>query len=303
MAKRRRVGKLRKFLIAFMLPLAVLLMILWLALSLYVVYQVMHPESKAPVVTPSAFLLPFEEFQWQAEDGVVLTGWFIQAKSPRTMIFLCHGYGSNRGKPLSLAEKLYAAGFSVAVLGLRGHEGSVAAKSTLGWQEAGDLLMACDKLKRDKKAAGKKLGVWGVDIGAFAALAAASQESTILAVVADSPFLSVIDYMDYHTDLFYGTLSAPLHRVASHAFSVAAGSGFWSALPTLDPGRLAKVQMLLIISEREPLRTALSEKLVSALSGRPQILRLPQTRADEMSGSAQEDYDQRITAFFQRVQW
>lgn len=303
MARIRRKGKVFRLLVGFVLPLLALLAVVLILASTYVAYKVMHPEAATEALDPSAFLLQsFKEFRWKGEGGTDLSGWFVSAKPAAPVIFLCHGYGSNRAKSLSLAERLYAAGFSSAVINLRGHGGASSGMSTLGWLEPQDLLLARQELLRAKLLGQQKLGAWGVDVGAFAVLAAASQEGIFTAIAADTPYLSVSRYLEYRATQFVGGDYALLRRGARMAFSILAVGRTFAPPPSLMAGSLERVQLLVLMSEEEPARVRISEDLLRGLSNQ-QIVKLPKTRVDDLDGPALELYDRRIAAFFRSVLW
>ena len=49
--------------------------------------------------------LPCEPVEFQATDGVDLSGWKIASDSRRPWVILCHGLGANRADLLDLADR------------------------------------------------------------------------------------------------------------------------------------------------------------------------------------------------------
>lgn len=299
-----RKGKLTRFFLHVLLPLTAFLSLIYALISLYVAFEVMHPDLAPEVLDPSSFLLPFEEFSWKGRNDLDFSGWFIAAKKGAPVIFLCHGYGANRTRLLGLAERIYAAGLSTAVISLRGHEVDRPAASTLGWLETEDLLLARDELRSRNLVVKQKLGAWGTDIGAFAALAAALKDRDFRAVAIDSPYLSVGDYLHYRSARFAGGNTRLLQGGVGIMFSLMASGNPFEVPPRLRIGQPERdrLQIMVLISAEHDTRDRFWKESVHEFS-KEEIVELPATRIDELSGPGLQAYDERIAKFFRGVSW
>ena len=59
---------------------------------------------------------------------------------------------------------------------------------------------------------------------------------------------------------------------------------------------------MMLVSDKEPTRRFFVEELQRQLPAR-NVTHLAQTRSDDLSGLAQQEYDNRVTSFFQSVNW
>ncbi len=120
-------------------------------------------------------------------DGVRLAGWYIPAADPsaaggRTLI-LVHGRSSNKSEYLRYAVPLHGQ-FNIVLPDLRDAGQSQQTDETMGVRESGDVEAFVDWLVRTKEPSW--IGVVGTSQGGAAALAAATVDQRIRAVVLDS---------------------------------------------------------------------------------------------------------------------
>jgi pimeloyl-ACP methyl ester carboxylesterase len=98
---------------------------------------------------------------------------------------VCHGYTSNRGMLLTLASSLQDHQYNVFLFDFAGH-GSSSGYTTLGFRESQELRAALDTLSQRTDVDPTRYGVWGTNLGAYAAIAAAETDRRIRAIVVDS---------------------------------------------------------------------------------------------------------------------
>lgn len=112
---------------------------------------------------------PGHELRIDSSDGVTIAASYWQArKEAAPAILLIHGNGGNRQDMAQTAEWLFANGFSVLSIDLRGHGESTSAEKSFGLYEARDAHAAFNWLKqRDPKS---KVGVIGFSLGGAASL-------------------------------------------------------------------------------------------------------------------------------------
>jgi pimeloyl-ACP methyl ester carboxylesterase len=114
------------------------------------------------------------------------------AEGAPAVIFL-HRYGADRSWLFNLGVKLNeAADFTILWPDLRGHAQNPDVKYTsFGGKESDDVLAAIAYLRSLKtpggsKLIGNKIGLYGVELGAYAALLAAPKENEVRVLVLDS---------------------------------------------------------------------------------------------------------------------
>ena len=114
-------------------------------------------------------------------------GWFFPGARGGPTVIVCHGYESQRADVLTLVTALQEDEFNAFTFDFSGH-GSSPGVTTLGYHEAGELLAAVRDLAKRGDVDPKRFGVWGTDLGAYAALAAAISDPRIVALAVDSVY-------------------------------------------------------------------------------------------------------------------
>ena len=196
MARRRRLGK--KF-FKSLLPILLLLTVAISAALGFIVYGVTRPPRGAYLVTPENFAqfsgaaLKVSDQTWRNRDNTLARGWLLRGADNAPAVILAHRYGVDRSWLFNLGVKINeATGFTILWPDLRGH----GLKPPVSWtsfgsREADDILAAFDYLRTLKTTAGQKLvndnlGLYGIEIGAYASLGAATKDPAIRVLVLDS---------------------------------------------------------------------------------------------------------------------
>ncbi len=174
-------------------------------------HRALHPERATGTATPAHLGLAYEDVAFPGQ-GVELQGWYVPAHGAAGIV-LVHGFVSDRRELLDLAPIFHAAGFAVLLYDQRGSGTSGGDGVSFGYHEAGDLVTAVAWLRA--RLGSPRIGVLGVSQGAATALLAAGQDSTIVAVVADSPFADLEETAFENAARLYGPLYAGLSAVLS----------------------------------------------------------------------------------------
>ena len=197
MATRRRFGKkLFRLVLPILLTLALALVIALAA----IVYGITNPPRRAYLVTPATYstisgtgrALKVTEETWRNRDGTSARGWLLRGAEGAPAVILLHRYGGDRSLLLNLGMKLNeATNCTILWPDLRGHALDPLVKWTsFGSREGDDLLAALDFLRTLKSESrnliGEHMGVYGVELGAYAALRAASRDESIQVLALDS---------------------------------------------------------------------------------------------------------------------
>ena len=180
-------------------PVVVLLAIAIGAASVWLVHETAHPVAAAYLVTPQVYgMLSARGAQvtdetWTNKDGTPARGWLLRGAQDAPAVVLLHKYGANRSYVLNLGVKLNeATNFTILMPDQRGHGQDPAVKYTsFGGCEAEDTLAAIAFLRGLKTPEqfpliGKDIGVYGLEMGSLAALAAATTDDHIKALALDS---------------------------------------------------------------------------------------------------------------------
>ena len=186
-----------------LLPVALLLLLGIGAGLLYIVRTIAHPVPHPYLVTPKTFPafsargLRVTEEQWDNSDGTQARGWLLRGAEGAPAVVLLHRYGADRSWLLNLGVKINeATNYTILWPDLRGHgENPSVAQTTFGAQETADVAAALSFLRQLKTSqpqrplVAERFGFFGVELGAYAALAAstrAPESATVRALVLDS---------------------------------------------------------------------------------------------------------------------
>ena len=196
MPRRRRIGKR---LIKSFLPIALVIVLAVVGALAFVVYCVTHPAKRPYVVTPESFsrisgrAIKVTDETWTNADGRNARGWLLKGAEGAPAVVLLHRYGGDRSWLFNLGVKINeTTNFTILWPELRGHgENPLVSWTSLGGHEGDDVLAAIEflqTLKSDnqKKLVGDILGIYGVELGAYSALKAATRDAHIKVLVLDS---------------------------------------------------------------------------------------------------------------------
>src|SRR5215212_6273221 len=196
MPRRRRIGKR---LIKSFLPIALVIVLAVVGALSFVVYCVSRPAKRPYVVTPESFsrisgrAIKVSDETWANADGRNARGWLLKGAEGAPAVVLLHRYGGDRSWLFNLGVKINeTTNFTVLWPDLRGHGVDPLVKwSSLGATEGDDLLAALEflrtvKSEHQKKLVGDLFGVYGVELGAYSALQAATSDKQIKVLVLDS---------------------------------------------------------------------------------------------------------------------
>jgi len=114
-------------------------------------------------------------------------GWFFPGLRGAPTIILCHGYESSRGELLTLVSALQDHQYNVFVFDFAGH-GSNAGRTTFGYRESDEVRAAIDVIAKRNDVDTTRFGLWGYNLGAYAALREAEKDPRVRALVLDSVY-------------------------------------------------------------------------------------------------------------------
>jgi fermentation-respiration switch protein FrsA (DUF1100 family) len=249
--------------------------------------------------TPKSYQLDFQWVEFTSADGIPLKGWYIPAEgTARGTIIYVHGLNRTRIEMLPHAAFGHSLGYNGLLFDLR-HQGmSGGTITTLGYQERWDVEAAV-RYALEQQHAARPVIVWGVSMGAAAALMAAADSQDISAVISDSSFDSMLGTMRHHLRLF-------LHLPG---FPIADEVGYWvAARGHFKPGDFDVVKAVERIGDRPILFVAvqgdprmppsIARTLYDhARSPLKKVIVLPGRRHGEGFNQATEPYEKAVTDF------
>jgi hypothetical protein len=91
-------------------------------------------------MTPQDWSLPFEVHRFQANEDLELEAWHIPHAQAKGLILLFHGYASTKSSLLPEVNALHELGYATFLVDFRGSGGSDGHRTSLGLDEADDVL-------------------------------------------------------------------------------------------------------------------------------------------------------------------
>ena len=205
---KRKGRRTRKFIVALLIGLEVLILS-YVGISFFVATQMAYAQPKAITETPAALGLNYRDVSFPSrEDHLLLRGWFIPGVLPdghltveRTVIQV-HGANNNRTMALSISGALAQSGIAVLTFDVRGNGESTPAPNGGGYFEQRDILGAVDFLRSGvlpypELGRPRAIGGWGISVGGDALIFAAAQEPAIKAIVIDSAYATLREYIEH----------------------------------------------------------------------------------------------------------
>ncbi|OGF68200.1 MAG: hypothetical protein A2Y62_05430 [Candidatus Fischerbacteria bacterium RBG_13_37_8] len=132
-----------------------------------------YPTKKSINITPSMLLLESITVEIVAQDGVKVSGWLLLNKNSKNkVILMVPGYNANKADLLNLGSKLYALGYSLLLIDLRGHGESDGDKSYMGIKEKDDIVASLTYIMNDNRLKANSVAIWADNVSAYAAVLA-----------------------------------------------------------------------------------------------------------------------------------
>jgi len=160
-----------------------------------------RPMDRSLTETPATFDAQFKDVEFQTSDGVMISGWLMPSRDKHATIVYSHGLFRSRRELLKRAVELWRLGYGALLYDSRNHGASGHARVTLGYNERLDAEAAVHYL-RDEVHSTDRVVLFGISMGASAALLAAAETPEVAAVISDSSFLSFKDTIDHHIKMF-----------------------------------------------------------------------------------------------------
>lgn len=168
-----------------------------------------RPMDRQLTETPATFGAEFKDVEFHTSDGVKISAWLLPSKDKKVTIIYSHGLFRSRRELLKRAVDLWKLGYGALLCDSRNHGESGHAKVSLGYFERLDAEAGV-KFLREEVHTEDRIVLFGISMGAAAALLAAAETPEVAAVISDSSFLSFKDTTDHHVKLFFRVSSFPL---------------------------------------------------------------------------------------------
>lgn len=313
--RRRPGGRILK---AF-LPVTLLLALVVVGAGVWVTRGAVHPPRQAYLVTPERFSqlsdrgLQATNETWVNADGTTARGWLLRGPAGAPAVVLLHAYGADRSWLLNLGVKLNeATNYTVLWPDQRGHgENPLVEWTSFGAHEADDVQAALEHLRSLRTPQGSPLvgeatGLYGVELGAYAALRAATRVAGVRALALDSVPADPDDILRAAVEGRTGLKNSLLQLLARGGVRIYFLGGYENT-PACEAAARSTDQRVLLLSGEDA--GVLRDSTVAAAKCFPDLTRtevksdLPLTGLNLASapGEQGEAYDRVVIDFFDRT--
>lgn len=235
------------------ISLLLLVVFTLVVISAYNSWKLLHPDRKDVEVFSSNIVPEYRDINFIGSDkSIVLKGWFFQLKSSDRTVILAHSYGKNRlefgDKSVNMIKSFLDKGYNVFTFDFRNSGQSGGDYTTMGYYEKEDLKAAVTYVSRQGS---KHVVLMGFSTGAAASIMAAEDlnaegaqgQVKVEAVIADSPYASLQDYLKKDLNRWVRLPSFPFNSTILYAMEIISGMDTVNAnaaglLRNLPPCRL-----------------------------------------------------------------
>lgn len=278
-------------------------------ISAYMGWSLTHPE-KASIKTLSPNVAPeYKDVSFKGKNkNIVLNGWFFKAKGSSRTVILAHEHSKNRlqfgDQTLNMIKDLISNGYNVLAFDFRNSGKSSGKISSLGFHEKDDLLAAVSYAKSQGS---KHIVLIGFSTGAAASILAAAESKDIDAVIADSSYLSLKEYIKYNILSARSRLPGfPFNTTVTLSVELLAAIDADDANPAKAMNSISPRPVLFIHSRDDPLipvdnSRELYSMYSKAGSGNPELW---ETEGAGHAGSYEkfpQQYMERVLSFLNKI--
>lgn len=150
-------------------------------------YWIVKPQRTSSEINMESFPGRPDEVDFTVPGMGTRKGWFFPGLRGAPTIILCHGYESSRGELLTLVSALQDHQYNVFVFDFAAH-GANNGITTFGYRESDEVRAAIDTLARRNDVDPVRFGLWGYNLGAYAALREAEKDPRVRVLVLDSVY-------------------------------------------------------------------------------------------------------------------
>jgi uncharacterized protein len=154
-------------------------------ISIVLTYWIVKPQRTSTEINMASFPGRPDEVDFTVTGLGNRKGWFFPGLRGAPTITLCHGYQSSRGELLTLVSALQDHQYNVFVFDFAAH-GANDGITTFGYKESDEVRAAIDVIAKRNDVDPTRFGLWGYNLGAYAALREAEGDPRVHALVLDS---------------------------------------------------------------------------------------------------------------------
>lgn len=272
-------------------------------LCAYTAKKVLHPVSKrkALYLWPDEYKMPYDNVYFTTEDKVNIKGWFIPYDGAEKTIILMHGWGMNRSDILKNTYFLHDLGFNLLYFDFRALGESGGKVSSIGYLETRDVHAAIKYLKETRPESCKKIGLYGLSMGAMVAICEGASNPQISCVAAEASYYSFRRVVSRWAWVHHKVPSFPIIPIVLHYIRRDLHVNPERYSPKYNIGKIAPRPVFIIHGRYDSIVPAAQAKLLFKRAGDPkEIWLVPGAKHNKCAEVGGFEYKQRLSDFFRR---
>jgi pimeloyl-ACP methyl ester carboxylesterase len=262
----------------------------------FLLYQILCPARNPATFDLSVMMGRPMTFSFPLANGTTRDGWLFPGLRGAPVVVVCHGYLAQRADVLTLVTALQDHQFNVFLFDFSGH-GTSSGYTTLGYRETAELRAAVHALATRDDLDPQRVGLWGVDMGGYAALEVAAVDPRIVALAVDDAYddpRTMLQIEDKKSGL---TVLPGVLLLSDFGFRMLNYSFRDEPPVSTRLGRTAGVPKLFIQADDRPALAAETLKLFVKAPD-PKLLLRERLSYRDMSDDDRKTYESQIVNFF-----
>ena len=267
------------------------------AIAGFLVYRIVKPQRSSTEINLESFPGRPDVMKFSVPGAGGREGWFFPGLMGAPTVVLCHGYASSRGELLTLVSALQDHQYNVFVFDFGAH-GDNDGMTTFGYREADEVRAAVDELSKRGDLDATRFGLWGYNLGAYAALREAETDKRVRALVVDSVYDSPDQMVKIGVER-EGLAGIPLMARSAEVSFDWLNHKYHTEKPlTWKLDTLAGVPKLFIEAADDPELAALTQKMFKNAPEPKEQVTIPHGNFVSMEDPEKRDYENRVVSFF-----